>query len=333
MTDRAFARPGSKAPWQPSPADLAESRPARFVRAAGFGPDASAGLESFHARAVADPGWFWSAAADDLALGWQRRPAAVLDLSGGIARARWWAGGAFNHAVAAVEPWASTRPDDEALAWEGEDGSVRRFTWARLDAEVRAAARRLSAVGVGEGTRVGILLPMLPETAIAVLALGRLRSVFTPIFSGYAAPAVAARLSAFEATHLITADGFLRRGAVVPLKAVADEAVKRAPTVRTVVVVRRIGRDVLDVPMAPGRDVEWAAEPDSEAAASAADAVPPTDPETPYMVIYTSGTTGPAQGRPSTSTAASRSRPPRTSPTRSTCAPATPCAGSPISAG
>jgi acetyl-CoA synthetase len=147
---------------------------------------------------------------------------------------------------------------------------------------------------------------MLPETAIAVLALGRLRAVFTPIFSGYAAPAVAARLAAFEATHLITADGFLRRGAVVPLKAVADEAVERAPTIRTVVVVRRIGRDALDVPMVLGRDIEWASEPsagsfaEAEAAAAAAaampDAIPPTDPETPYMVIYTSGTTGPPKG-------------------------------------
>ncbi len=116
-------------------------------------------------------------------------------------------------------------PDDEALAWEGEDGAVRRLTWAELDRAVRAAARRLSLAGVGEGTRVGILLPMLAETAIAVLALGRLRAVFSPIFSGYAAPAVAARLNAFEATHLITADGFLRRGATVELKAVADEAV------------------------------------------------------------------------------------------------------------
>ncbi len=81
---------------------------------------------------------------------------------------------------------------------------------------------------------------MLAETALAVLALGRLRAVFTPIFSGYAAHAIGARLAAFEATHLITADGFLRRGSVVALKSVADEAVAAAPTVRTVVVVRRL---------------------------------------------------------------------------------------------
>ena len=305
VTDRAFARPGSEAPWQPSPADLADSRLARFVRAALDGRSSAPddGLEAVQARAVSDPGWFWGAASDDIGLAWQRRPTGILDLGGGVARARWWTGGAFNHAVAATEPWAAVRPDDAALAWEGEDGAIRTFSWAELDREVRHAARRLAELGVGEGTRVGILLPMLAETAIAVLALGRLRAVFSPIFSGYAAPAIAARLDAFEATHLVTADGFLRRGVIVPLKAIADEAVAAAPSVRTVVVVRRLGRAALETTDREGRDVDWAPEPASTAEAdppmgggAAADVVPPTDPETPYMVIYTSGTTGQPKG-------------------------------------
>ncbi len=302
----AFARSDSAAPWRPSPADLAESRLATLVRGAGYGPDAAAGLEAFQARAADEPGWFWGVAADDLALTWQRGPTATLDLAHGPAHARWWVGGAFNHAVAATEPWARSRSDDEALAWEGEDGEVRRLTWVELDRAVRVAARRLAAAGVGEGTRVGILLPMLVETAIAVLALGRLRAVFSPIFSGYAAPAVAARLNAFEASHLITADGFLRRGTPVELKAVADEAVAAAPTVRAVLVVRRLGADRLPVPMTLGRDVEWAADggqagtphaaADEPASGPPTAEVPPTDPETPYMVIYTSGTTGRPKG-------------------------------------
>lgn len=256
-------------------------------------------LEALQARAVADPGWFWGAAADDIGVHWQRRPTTTLDLGRGPAHARWWSGGAFNHAVAATGPWTTTRRGDTALTWEGEDGTMRELSWEGLDGEVRWAARRLAGVGVGAGSRVGVLLPMLPETAIAVLALGRLRAVFSPIFSGYAAPAIAARLAAFEASHLITADGFLRRGAIVPLKTIADDAVASVPSVRTVVMVRRLGPGRLDVPMTPGRDVDWADEAmDAELGPEdpSVDGVPPTDPESPYMVIYTSGTTGRPKG-------------------------------------
>ena len=105
-----------------------------------------------------------------------------------------------------------------AISWEGEDGTVRELTNAELAADVEAAARRLTELGVAPGDRVGILLPMLPETVVAVLAVARLGAIFTPIFSGYAAPAIAARLVDCEATLLITADGFLRRGAWVDLK-------------------------------------------------------------------------------------------------------------------
>ncbi|MGH2511481.1 MAG: AMP-binding protein, partial [Candidatus Limnocylindrales bacterium] len=130
-----------------------------------------------------------------------------------------------------------------------------------------------------------------------------------PIFSGYAAPAVAARLSAFKASHLITADGFLRRGAIVPLKAVADEAVVLAPSVRRVIVVRRLVDTLpdLDPIHETSWDRSWEVEPkvepefppELEAGIEPAGALEPatqTDPELPYMVIYTSGTTGRPKG-------------------------------------
>ena len=285
-----FGREVTDAPWRPSPELLAESRAARLLRALDA-PD----LETLQARAVADPGWFWGAAVDDLALAWQRRPRQTLDVRDGIEWARWWSGGAFNHAQASVDPWAESRPGEEAVAWEGEDGDVRSLTRSGLRDAVDLAAAMLARNGVGEGTRVGILLPMLPETVVAVLALGKLRAVFTPIFSGYAAHAVATRLNAFEATHLVTADGFLRRGQVVPLKEVADAALEESPTVTRVLVVRRlIGRRGA-LPWKIERDRWW----DEELAAEGLQPLretPETDPETPYMVIYTSGTTGAPKG-------------------------------------
>jgi acetyl-CoA synthetase len=284
-----FGRDVPDAAWRPSPDLRTESRLAQFLRATG-----EHDLDALQRRATADPAWFWGAAADDLELSWQKPFESVLDLSQGIEWARWWSGGGFNYATAAIDPRAAARPDDHAIVWEGEDGEVRTYTNRELKQAVTKAARIFAALGISVGDRVGIYLPMLPETVIAVLALGVLRAIYTPIFSGYAAPAVASRLRDCEASVLITADGFRRRGTVVPLKETADAAALEAPSVRRVVVVRRLANEV---PWTDGRDIDW-----SEAMSSVHDArdglgtPEPTDPETPYMIIYTSGTTGRPKG-------------------------------------
>jgi acetyl-CoA synthetase len=282
-----FGRDGDDVAWRPTDALRNDSRLARFLRSTG-----EPSLETLQARAVADPGWFWGAAADDLEIAWRRPPTQVLDTTRGPAWARWWDGAAFNYADAATAPRTARDPDGQALAWEGEDGAVRQLSNRELSAAVDAAVRQLEALGVRVGDRVGILLPMLVETVVAVLALGRLRAIYTPIFSGYAAPAIASRLADCEASVLITADGFLRRGQWVPLKAVADAAVAAAPSVRRVVVVRR-GGDHVTTPWTDGRDVWW-----GESSDGSGDGTPTgdTDPETPYMLIYTSGTTGRPKG-------------------------------------
>jgi acetyl-CoA synthetase len=284
-----FGRDVPDAAWRPGPEQSQTSRLAAFLRSTGQ-PD----LEGLQRRAAADPAWFWGAAADDIGIAWQRRPTSILDISRGVEWARWWTGGSFNYAAAAIDPRADRDPGGEAVVWEGEDGEVRRLTKAELRTQVDRAAAAFEALGVGEGDRVGIYLPMLIETVVAVLALGLLRAIYTPIFSGYGAAAVASRLRDCEASVLVTADGFRRRGSIVPLKQTADAAVSDAPTVRRVVVVRRL-RDAVETPWDAGRDVWW---DDAQAAATVRPvaARPLTDPETPYMIIYTSGTTGRPKG-------------------------------------
>lgn len=286
-----FGRDADGVAWRPDPASAGESRLARFIRSTG-----EPSLAAMHAHAVADAGWFWGAASDDIGVAWTRPPRQVLDLDGGPAWARWWIGGSFDWSLAATEPRAVRDPDGVSVTWEGEDGAVRTLTNAQLSSAVRSAVRQLAALGVVEGDRVGILMPMLPETVVAVLAVSRLGAIFTPIFSGFGAPAIAERLIACGARLLVTADGFLRRGTWIGLKAVADAAVEATPSVERVLVVRRAGA-ALPTPWTPGRDVWWdastaIADDDGPAGGVAVE----RDPETPHMIIFTSGTTGRPKG-------------------------------------
>ncbi len=177
-----------------------------------------------------------------------------------------------------------------AIRWEGEEGERRELTYGELAADVSRVAGGLRALGVRKGDRVGIFLPMLPETAVATLAVGKLGALFIPVFSGYGAEAVATRLRDAGATVLITADGFLRRGSVVPMKETADAAADAAPSVEKVVVFPRLGRDV---PWSIARDVRW----EELAAGQPADLpTEQTESEDPCLIIYTSGTTGRPKG-------------------------------------
>jgi acetyl-CoA synthetase len=281
-----FGTDTDAAAWRPTPAYLKRSRLARFLRRIGC-----ADLEELQARAVADPAWFWQAAVTDIGVRFDPEPGTILDTTRGIEWARWFGGAGFNYVRMAVDEPAAAHPDDLALAWEGEDGEVRRFTRAQLRWAVDRAARAIANLGIERGDRVGIFLPMIPEAVIAVLAVGKLGAVYTPIFSGYGADAVATRLADCGARLLITADGFTRRGRAVPMKATADEALALSASVEHCLVVRRTGAEVA---WNSERDEWW------DAAVTSASAEPlesvATDANDPFMIIYTSGTTGRPKG-------------------------------------
>jgi acetyl-CoA synthetase len=285
-----FGRDVADAAWRPVADAGRTTRLGRFLMASG-----ERDLDSLQRHAEHDPAWFWGAAADDLGVAWQRRPSSILDISRGVEWSRWWSGGAFNYAEAAIEPRAAADPDGAALTWEGEDGAVRRFTNAELKSDVSRAAAMIARLGVGKGDRVGIFMPLLPETVISVLALGLLQAIYVPIFSGYAAPAVASRLVDAGARLLITADGTFRRGTPVQLKETADAATAEAPTVEHILVVGRLSELAPQAAWTEGRDRWWSTEL-ADPELRPLEATPETDPETPYMIIYTSGTTGRPKG-------------------------------------
>jgi acetyl-CoA synthetase len=272
--------------WTPSEEHLERSNVARFMKKHGI-PD----LDALIRRSIDDIEWFWQAIVEDLDIRFFTAYRQVLDDSGGIAWPKWFVGGTINLAYNCIDKHAEgPRRDTAAVIWEGEDGPVRTWTFADLAAETNRSANALKRLGVGVGDRVGILLPMLPETVAAFMACAKIGAVSVPIFSGFGARAVADRLDDCTAKVLITADGYPRKGKPIPLLKVAAEAAEACPSVRHVLGVRRSGGIPLE---RPGRDVWW-----DEALATESAECPsvPLDSEAPLFIGYTSGTTGKPKG-------------------------------------
>ncbi len=271
--------------WYPSEELIESTRLYQWMRELGFQT-----YDQFYQASINDIRWFWQAVEKELSIIWFTQYHSVLQLPRGIKWPEWFVGGQTNLVADALEKWQADPIVQErpALICESEEGHVRTVTYRELAAWVERVARGLKELGIGRGDRVGIFLPMIPEAAVAMLAVAKIGAIFTNAFSGFAADPVAWRLEHAEAKLLITADGFLRRGKVVPMKEVADRAADMVPSVEKVVVVPHLGRDI---PWHPGRDLRWD-ELEKEGDL-------PTewmDSDDPFMLIYTSGTTGRPKG-------------------------------------
>ena len=277
---------GGEIAWEPSPAYRDRSRLTAFVNRHGL-----ADYDALLRRSVDDPQWFWSAVLDDLGIEFYEPYRQVLDTSRGIAWSRWCVGGRLNIVHNCLDKWIGTPVERKAaLRWEGEEGATRTLTYGELFLEVNRSANAMRELGVMKGDRVALFMPMCPELVVAFFATIKLGGLVLPLFSGYGADAVATRLRDAEATLLITADGFRRRGKAVAMKPVADQAAAAAPSVRNMLVVSRIGADV---PWTTPRDHRWEALVPRQS--DVCDTVR-TDAEDPLMILYTSGTSGRPKG-------------------------------------
>ena len=266
---------------------LHESR--RFPPSAAFAQDSVADA-ALYDRAKADRVEFWAEQARDL-LHWHKPFTETLDWSN-PPFAKWFADGQINVAYNCLDRHVEAGNGDRvAIHWEGEPGDSRSITYAELTAEVKKAANALAALGVGQGDRVAIYLPVIPEAVVAMLAVARLGAVHSVVFGGFSSDSLRSRIDDASAKVVITADGGWRKGKVFPLKPAVDAALEGSQnTVTNVLVVRR-GENEVD--WVEGRDVWWH---DAMAAADPEHVAEGFDAENPLFILYTSGTTGKPKG-------------------------------------
>ena len=247
--------------------------------------------QDMYQRSVSDPDAFW--AEEGKRIDWIKPYTQISDVSYNKpdVHIKWFADGTLNAAANCLDRHLATRGDQTAIIWEGDDpNESKHITYKDLHAEVSRFANVLKSRGVKKGDRVTIYMPMIPEAAVAMLAVVRIGAVHSIVFGGFSPEALAGRIQDCDSTCLITADEGVRGGRAVPLKANADKALETCPDCTSCIVVKRTGGDVA---WQDGRDV-WYHEAMAEASADC-----PAEEmaaEDPMFILYTSGSTGKPKG-------------------------------------
>jgi acetyl-CoA synthetase len=261
-----------------------------FSPAPQFRANANINDPGVYERAEKDPEGFWASFASELE--WFKKWDKVLEWK--APHAKWFVGGKINASVNCVDRHVrGARRNKAALIWEGEPGERRTLTYWDLYRQVGQFANVLKSLGVKRGDRVAIYLPLVPELAIAMLACARVGAAHSVVFGGFSSDSLRDRINDAECNLLITADGGWRRGSIVPLKQMADEAIKGTPSIKNVVVVKRLAEGAAPVHIQEGRDhwyhrlmqdAPYNCEPEQ------------MDAEDLLYILYTSGTTGKPKG-------------------------------------
>ncbi|HEY8348100.1 MAG TPA: acetate--CoA ligase [Symbiobacteriaceae bacterium] len=258
---------------------------------ADFAAQANVADESLYQWAERDREGFWAAQAEKLH--WFRRWDRVLEWNPPYAK--WFLGGKLNAAYNCVDRHVNSwRRTKAAIVWEGEPGEERVLTYLDLYREVCRFANVLKQLGVKKGDRVTLYMPMIPEAVVAMLACARIGAPHSVVFGGFSAEALRDRINDCGAKVVVTADGGWRRGNIIPMKQITNEAIAQAPSVERVVVVKRIGHESLVADgWVPGRDLWYHTLMRNASADCPCEEM---DAEDPLFILYTSGSTGKPKG-------------------------------------
>jgi acetyl-CoA synthetase len=245
---------------------------------------------AMYQRSVDDPEGFWAEQANQFVT-WFKPWDKVLDWDFTKGHIRWFEGAKLNVSYNCLDRHLAARGDQVAIIWEGDNPAEdKKVTYKQLHEDVCKFANVLKGLGVKKGDRICIYMPMIPETAVAMLACTRIGAIHSIVFGGFSPDSLKDRILDATCNLVITSDEGLRGGRKVPMKANIDKALLSTPSVQKTVVVKRTGGNVAWV---EGRDV-WYHELMAQASADC----PPEhmDAEDPLFILYTSGSTGKPKG-------------------------------------
>ena len=249
-----------------------------------------ADYDRLYRESVENPEAFWASQAKQF-LDWFEPWDSVRERNLKEGQAAWFKGGKLNVAYNCIDRHLGKRADQVAIIWEGDEpADSQQITYAQLHEQVCRLANVLKSRGVAKGDRVCIYMPMIPETAFAMLACARIGAVHSVVFGGFSPEAMRDRIQDADCHAVITADEGVRGGKRIPLKQNVDKALQSCPGVDTVIVVERTHAEVKWV---EGRDLRY-----GEAIQCVSSECPaePMDAEDPLFILYTSGSTGKPKG-------------------------------------